>query len=336
PAPPAQPSAADRRLAAFRSFLLDGPRALSVMEPALRATLQADNDIGGGFLTAPEEFVNMLLQGVDNQVFIRQRVAARGGLHQVEGADSLGVPTLDTDLDDPDWTTELGTGSEDTAMEFGKRALRPHPLAKRIKVARTLLRRSRLGVDRIIRDRLSYKFGVAMENNYLNGTGANRPLGMFVASDQGIGTGRDVTCGAVVADVIAGDDLITALYTLKPQYHANAVWIMHRDLARKIRQLKTSDNYLWQAGLSGAPATILDLPYILSEYAPNTFTANQYIALLGDLGFYWIADAIDTLEVQVLTELYAETNRNGYIARLESDGMPVLAEAFVRVKMAAA
>jgi len=41
------------------------------------------------------------------------------------------------------------------------------------------------------------------------------------------------------------------------------------------------------------------------------------------------------MTIQVLTELYAETNQNGYHSRLEADGMPVLAEAFGRVKLAA-
>jgi hypothetical protein len=36
----------------------------------------------------------------------------------------------------------------------------------------------------------------------------------------------------------------------------------------------------------------------------------------------------------VLVELYAITNQNGYVARQEVDGMPVLPEAFVRLRMA--
>ena len=48
---------------------------------------------------------------------------------------------------------------------------------------------------------------------------------------------------------------------------------------------------------------------------------------------YWIADAL-TMTIQVLKELYAESNQTGYIGRLETDGAPVLAEAFARVKLA--
>ena len=55
--------------------------------------------------------------------------------------------------------------------------------------------------------------------------------------------------------------------------------------------------------------------------------------MIGDWSFYWIADALN-MAIQRLDELYAETNQTGYIARRELDAMPVLAEAFIRVKLA--
>ena len=83
----------------------------------------------------------------------------------------------------------------------------------------------------------------------------------------------------------------------------------------------------------GEPDTILNRPLNMSEYVPNTFTTGLYVGMFGDLSKYWIADALD-LQVQRLIELYAETNQDGFIGRMESDGMPVLAEAFARVKLA--
>ena len=53
----------------------------------------------------------------------------------------------------------------------------------------------------------------------------------------------------------------------------------------------------------------------------------------GDFRYYWIADALD-MQIQRLVELYARTNQTGFIGRLETDGMPVLEEAFVRLQMA--
>ena len=79
--------------------------------------------------------------------------------------------------------------------------------------------------------------------------------------------------------------------------------------------------------------TILDIPVIMSEYAPNTFTTGLYVGIVGDFSKYVIADALD-MTIQVLVELYAATNQNGYISRKETDGMPILGEAFRRVTLA--
>ena len=52
---------------------------------------------------------------------------------------------------------------------------------------------------------------------------------------------------------------------------------------------------------------------------------------VGDFSYYHIVDALN-MQVQRLTELYAESNQTGYIGRAEVDGMPVLEEAFARLK----
>jgi HK97 family phage major capsid protein len=111
------------------------------------------------------------------------------------------------------------------------------------------------------------------------------------------------------------------------------VWGFHRDSIRQIRKLKaTTNEYLWQPSIqAGEPSTILGRPFFMSEYIPNTFTTGLYVGFVGDVSFYHIADAL-SMEVQRLVELYSETNQTGFIGRLETDGMPVLEEAFVRLK----
>ena len=71
----------------------------------------------------------------------------------------------------------------------------------------------------------------------------------------------------------------------------------------------------------------------MSEFAPNTFTNGLYVGLYGDLKYYWICDSLN-MEIQVLAELYARTNQIDYISRIETDGAPVLSEAFARVTLA--
>lgn len=319
------PRATEEYQNAFNRFLRSGMGALSHDQIQ---NMQSTSDPEGGFLVTPQTFVTQLLKEVDDQVFIRQLATK----FKLDKADSMGVPSLDADPDDADWTSELRTGNE-TDLKFGKRELHPHPLAKRVKASNKLLRASAVAIDTLIRQRLAYKYGVTQEKAFMMGTGANQPLGLFTASTSGISTSRDVANGNTATD-IKFDGLKSAKYTLKGQYHKNAAWIFHRNAVEKIDKEKDANGqYIWQPGVrEGEPDKILNLPYYMSEYAPNTFTTGKYVGLLGDLSYYWIADALD-LQIQRLVELYAERNQTGYIGRLETDGMPVMEEAFVRVKL---
>lgn len=318
------PYASPEAQAAMRAWLRDP----QTDRPTLRA-LQADSDTIGGYLVTPIQMVDRLIQAVDNLTYIRQWAS----LFSVPNAESLGAVSLDNDPADPTWTSELAIGSEDTTMSFGKRELNPHPLAKYIKVSRKLLRKVP-SVEDLVIQRLSYKFGVVMENAYLNGDGSNEPLGVFTASDDGISTGRDVSTGNTTTE-IRFDGLIEAKYRLKTQYWPAVRWMFHRDGVKQIAKLKDGNGqYLWRESVRvGEPDRVLGFPVFMSEYAPNTFTAGLYVGILGNFSYYWIADALD-MEFQRLVELYAATNQVGFIGRMESDGMPVLEEAFVRVKLA--
>jgi HK97 family phage major capsid protein len=294
--------------------------------------LQKDSDTGGGYLSAPLEYMAELIMAVDNLVFMRQICRV---LPPLTTAESLGCPSLDNDPADPTWVSELAIGTEDSSMNFGKRELKPSILAQFIKVSKTLLRRSSIGADAIVRERLAYKCAVAMENAYLNGSGANQPLGIFTASDNGISTGQDVSSGNTPTE-IRFDGLKEAQYTLKGQYRNKAAWVFNREAIKLISKLKDGEGrYIWEASVqAGQPDRILKMPIYESEYAPHVFTASQYVGALGDFSKYWIVDSLQ-MTIQVLLELYAATNQNGYLSRIESDGMPILEEAFVRVKLAA-
>ena len=313
---------------AFAGFIRGGLKGVS---PEEYRALAADQDIYGGFIVTPEQFINQLLMAVDNAVVIRQLATKFG----VPNAESLGVPTLDNDPSDPIWTAEILTGDEDSTMSFGKRTLHPHPLAKRIKVSQKLLRQALQGADALVRDRLAYVFSIVEETAFMTGTGVDQPLGIFTASASGISTTYDISTGNTSTS-IQSDGLIEAKYALKSQYWAAARWAFHRDALKQIRKLKTGEgDYIWQPGISaGTPDRILEVPYVISEYAPSTFEASAYVGIIGDFSKYWIADALD-MAIQRLDELYAETNQVGFIGRLECDGMPVLGEAFRRVKLAA-
>lgn len=291
-------------------------------------TLQVGLFAKAGALVMPEQMVSGLLQSVDDETFMLQLC----NVERLTTALSLGIISFDDDLDDADWTSELKTGNQDD-LSFGKRGLQSHPIAKRVKVSNTLMRVASQGAASLVEKRMGYKFAVTFEKAGLTGDGNKKPLGVFTASDSGIPTSRDVVTGS--ATDYTADGLIEAKGTLKSAYWPGATWVLPRTGVTKIRKLKNavSGEYIWMPGLSGGiPDRILDLPYKSSEFAPSTFTNGLYVGVLGNFKRgYTFALALD-MTIQRLGELYAESNQTGFIGRMEGDGAPVLAEAFVRLK----
>lgn len=316
---------ATRRYAdAFERFLRTGDRS-GVIESR---DLEMGSDVDGGAFVAPVQFTGRLIETLFDNVFMR-RLAS---VDVVNGAQSLGIVTIDSDPDDPVWTSEIGTGSDDTGMKTGSRNFTPHPLAKRIKVSNTLLRRSTMPVEQIVQRRLAYKFAVVEETAFLTGNGVGQPLGIFTDHADGLDSDREESSGNTTT-AIKADGLMSAFYALKAQYRPRAQWVMHRTAIADIRKLKDGEGqYLWRAGLEmGQPDTLLGRPVNESEYAPDKstgWTTGTRFAVLGDFSYYSIVDAL-TMTVQRLNELYAESNQTGYIGRKETDGQPTLAEAFI-------
>lgn len=295
-------------------------------------SLQADSDTKGGFLIG-QVLSEMIYTALDNIVHVRGLAT----IERIPVGSSLGTPTLDTDVDDMEWTSEVASAAEDTAMALGVRELKPYPLAKLIKVSRTLVR-AKPAFEGYLMGRVAAKAARTMENAYLNGNGVGRPLGLFVASANGIPTSRDVSTGNTTT-AVTFDNLMEVKGSLKEQYLRNAQslrWLGSRQFYTMVSKLKDGENqYLWQPSkIVGDPDTLLGVAIARSEYAPSTFTASQYVAVLGDMSQYWIADA-EGDSVQTLLELYARTNQVGYIWRGASDGMPWDSAAFARVQLAA-
>lgn len=321
---------------AFKQWLRFGPHGVKSAD-GLKALAASEGDLGG-FLVIPQELVQRVIQKVHDQVYVRQMAT----VNTLDRAESLGVPVIDTFLGDPTWTAEISTGSEDSTAPLGKRQLSPHPLARRIKISNKLLRQASIDPEAIVMDQLAYKFARVEENAFLNGTGQDQPLGVFVASPNGIDTDRDTTTAG--AGAIAADDIIECRYALKPQYRVKAAWFMNRLVLKVIRKLKDADgNYLWNPGMGGfvsegttlvgaQPETLLGHRIVESEVAPSAVTSGSYAMILGDFSFYWIADALN-MQIQRLIELYAESNQTGFIGRKETDGMPTISEPFVRLKI---
>ena len=310
----------------FMNYLKSG----SGSDFAAYNALQQDNPTQAGYLVAPQKFVMELIQEIDNLLFMRQKAKV---LPALQGAQSLGYPKKTARMNSAAWGTELGTPTADTTLAFGKKEFKPNPATAEILISKTLIRNAP-EVDGIVKAEMAYDFAELMENAYMTGDGNGKPLGLFFASADGISTNRDVSTDNTSTS-ITFDGLKNAKYSIKQQYQNGLEWVFHRDAIKMLSKIKDKDDqYVWQESVVvGEPDRLLNCPVNMSEYAPNTFTAEKYVGILGNLKNYWIVDSL-SMEIQVLTELYARTNQVDYVGRLETDGMPVMEEAFARVKLA--
>lgn len=316
----------DKALIAFRDYLSLGD-AKSV---EIYAALQQTNPTQAGYLVAPESFVMDLIKEVADATFMRQKAKV---LPPLKNAQSLGFPTRTAGMSSFAWGTEIQAPNPDSALAFGKREFKPNPGTSEILVSKTLIRNVP-DADALIRSEIAEEYARNLEQAYMIGSGAGQPLGLFTASADGIPTSRDISTGNTATE-IKFDGLMEAKYAVKQQYRLSAEWVMHRLAIKQLAKLKDSNGqYIWQPSvIAGTPDRLLGDPVNESEYAPSTFTSGLYVGVYGNLKNYWIVDSLRA-EIQVLMELYARTNQADYLTRLETDGAPVVANAFARIKLA--
>jgi len=305
---------------AFNAF---ARKDYSGMHEDERKVLFVGEATAGGYLVT-DTYLNTILAAQQSMSVMRQICQV---LPPVPSG-SVIAPTEDDTLSEATWTTELLTGSEDTAKPFGNKKLTPHPLAKRIKVSNTFLRNPTFDAEGWVRGKMAQKFNLPEEAAYINGTGAQQPLGL-------LNTVNLPTYTTAAALTVTADDLINWVYRLPAAYAGRATILCNRAFIRKVRLLKDSNGqYLWQPGLgAGSPGVLLDTPYVFSDKmddglsSADAWETTAKVAVIGDFSYYWILDSL-SLSMQRLVELYAETNMTGYIGRKESDGMCVMPEAF--------
>jgi len=315
----------DEVQAAFKDYITTGSATAYQVYDAL----QQDNPTQAGYLVPPEQFVNELIKELADATFMRQKARV---LPPLKNAQSLGYPTRTSGMSSFAWGTEISAPTPDASLAFGKREFKPNPGTSEILISKTLIRNVS-NADALIRSEIAEEIGAEYETAYMTGDGSGKPLGLFVASNDGIPTSRDVSAGNTATE-IKFDGLLEAKYSVKKKHQANAEWIFNRMAIKQLAKLKNSDGqYIWQASVVlGTPDLLLGRPVNESEYAPAIFTSGLYVGLYGDLRNYWICDSL-AMEIQVLMELYARTNQVDYMTRIETDGAPIMANAFARVKL---
>lgn len=167
------------------------------------------------------------------------------------------------------------------------------------------------------------RFGRAEEAAFLNGTGIDQPTGLL--SD----TGAEVGVTAACATVITYDEVVKLYFSLKAEYRANALFLMHDDTAMALRTFKDSaGNPIWNT----QGDTIFGKPVITTPSMPVA-AAGAKVIVFGELSYYWVIER-QPLAIKRLNELYSLQGQIGFTAYERLDGKLILPEAVKVLKMA--
>ena len=293
-----------------------------VVRPEVMNALQVGTDSEGGYLV-PDEFEHTLVEALQEENIFRKLahiIQTASGDRKIPVVASKGTAS---------WVDEEGsiTESDDS---FGQVSIGAYKLGTLIKVSNELLNDSVFPLEGYISKEFARRIGAKEEDSFFNGDGDGKPVGIFHSTG-----GAQVGVTAASTSAITADEIIDLFYSLGAPYRKKAVWVLNDATVKSIRKLKDGNgNYLWQPALTAdTPDTLLGRPVYTSTSVPTIASGAKVIAF-GDFSFYWIADRQGRI-FKKLSELYATTDQNGFVATQRVDGKLILPEAIKVLQMKA-
>ena len=187
------------------------------------------------------------------------------------------------------WAAETGARAETTApsldvIDFPAAELYAMPAA-----TQTLLDDADADIDEWLADECEASFAAQESAAFVSGDGTNKPKGFLDyemvadASHAWDKIGFILSGGAgTFAASDPADRLIDLIYALKPQFRANARFVMNRRTISAVRKLKDGDDtYLWRPGAAGEAASLLGNPVTEIEDMPD-MAADAFAIAFGD------------------------------------------------------
>jgi HK97 family phage major capsid protein len=314
---------------AFRSYLRKGEKGLSGVE--LKA-LQEGADASGGFLV-PEDFVQRLLQKSPTPTRVQDRVT-----RMTTGRDAVVLPKINYTADDL-YTTGIratfsgeipvtATSIRVTEPAFGQVRIPIYTVMLSMPLTNNMVEDSSFPLQTWCEDKFAETIRLLKENMILNGSGIGQPSGIL-NNPGGSGQPAVVSMG----NPITADGIVKMAWSVPEQYDDHLAWVFNKtNTGQYFATLKdANDRYLWGSGLQdsglmvggeGAPnvgqRVLQGYPVMFQGFMPN-LGANNYPVVFGDFRGYYLIDRIG-FSIQVLRELYAETNQILLLGRVRFGG----------------
>lgn len=314
---------------AFEAYLRKGREA---MGPNDRKTLSEGVDSAGGFLV-PEDMQTSILKKVATIAAIRARARVI-----TTSRDLVKWPKVNYTTDDKytsgvrlSWTGETPASStvhRATEPVFGEEQIPVNTAMASMPLTNDLLEDAAFDVFGLASELMGEAFALGEDNVFINGVGAGQPQGILSHSSASTvysSAGGMYVKTASAAALTAGG-LIDLETRLPAQYERNAVWLMNKATHGAARKLAdTANQYIYPLTtgplVGPIPTMLMNYPVVKDEFMPDV-AANAFPIIFGDLSGYLVVDRVG-LSIQVLRELYAETNIALVLARKRVGGQLV-------------
>ena len=220
-----------------------------------------------------------------------------------------------------EWVGENGQISM-VKLDSNKFEITSHKLAAITTIKTEFISDTGFDIENHIATEFARCFGRVEEDAFITGDGNEKPIGILNSTN-----GADIGVTSETSNIVF-DDVIKLLFSVKPEYRDNAIWVMSDETALHLRSLKDdSGNYLWRDSAD----TLFGKPVVISNHMPSVESGSKPIAF-GDFKYYWVVQR-QPLSMKLLAEMYALNDEVGYIGFERLDGKLIRSEAIKVIKM---
>ena len=316
-----EPKDIDTQLKTWNTFIRKGESALGPDE--IKALTVGTAATAGNL--APEEYIAEIIKIITEISPVRSVARV-----QQTSAKEIEIPQKTANFAAV-FTAETATRTETTGYTTALKTITTHEMYALVDISSQLLEDSAFDLEAEMNQEFGEQFAKAEGESFLTGNGSGKPTGILH------GTTVAHTATGAASAVISTDNLMDLVHGLKSDYAANATMMFNRSTLGRIRKLKdTAGQFIFQTGFSGqsgAPNTIIGIPYVEAPDMPDANSANKSV-LIGDFRRGYMV--LDRVALSVLRDPFSQASSGlvRYIARKRIGGEVILAEAMRVLKHA--
>jgi HK97 family phage major capsid protein len=312
----------------FKTFLGEGIEGLR----AKAADLQISVDAQGGY-ALPEELRQEIISLEHESSPLRQVVSvASAATTDVKQLVSIGDAASG-------WVGETSTRTNTNSPELAQRTATFGEVYARPLVYQHMLEDAFFGVEGWVTGEVARQFAEAEGVAFLNGDGANKPVGILNGLDLSVSAPADDTAGtyevinAGVDGALGSDDqetinnLRAVVLACKTGYLSNAKWMMNRETHNALVDLRTADGdyYLQRDIVNAAADRLFGFDIIINDDMDGIATGDKAPIMFGD--FARAFQIVDRVGVSMMRDPYTQPGAVSFYTRKRVGSMVLDASA---------